>query len=70
MLLGKWMFCSLFRGMFHRFYLNSIANYGSDHQGYADLGVEYRQLYRQKTIIGGYVFGGYTLEPQIMRVYG
>jgi hypothetical protein len=55
--------------VFHRFYLNSIANYGSDRQGYADLGVGYRRFYRQKMIVGGYVFGGYTRAEDNARLW-
>jgi hypothetical protein len=41
-------------------YLNPQVAYGADGQGYLDLGVGYRWLSNQKTLLGVYLFGGYS----------
>jgi len=41
-------------------YFNPAIAYGSDNQGYADLGLGHRWIHNNKTLLGVYLFGGYT----------
>jgi hypothetical protein len=41
-------------------YFNPAIAYGSDNQGYADLGLGHRWIQNNKTLLGVYLFGGYT----------
>ncbi len=44
----------------HNFYLNPNVAYGSDNQGYADLGLGYRWIQNDAAILGLYLFSSYT----------
>lgn len=44
----------------HNFYINPAIGLGTDHQGYADLGVGYRWIQNKASIIGLYLFSGYS----------
>jgi hypothetical protein len=44
----------------HAIYIDPNLAYGSDNQGYADLGVGYRVIHNDTAILGIYLFGGYS----------
>ncbi|MES2998325.1 MAG: hypothetical protein V4700_03275 [Pseudomonadota bacterium] len=44
----------------HNFYVNPNVSYGSDNQGFTDLGVGYRWIQNDAAILGGYIFAGHT----------
>jgi hypothetical protein len=53
----------------HNFYLDPNVAYGSDNQGYADLGLGYRWIKNDVAIFGLYVFGGYTRIDNNARLW-
>jgi hypothetical protein len=53
----------------HNFYIDPALAYGSDSQGYADLGVGYRWLKNDAAILGGYLFGGYSRIDNNARIW-
>ncbi|MES2998523.1 MAG: inverse autotransporter beta domain-containing protein [Pseudomonadota bacterium] len=53
----------------HNLYLDPDVAYGSDNQGYADLGLGYRWIQNDAAILGGYVFGGYSRLDNNARVW-
>jgi hypothetical protein len=42
----------------HNLYIDPMAEYGSDNQGYVDLGLGYRWIQNKAAILGGYLFAG------------
>ncbi len=44
----------------HNLYIDPALGYGSDNQGYADLGLGYRWIKNGAVILGVYLFGGYS----------
>ncbi len=53
----------------HNFYIDPALAYGSDSQGYADLGVGYRWVKNNAAILGGYLFGGYSRIDNNARLW-
>ncbi len=53
----------------HNFYIDPALAYGSDSQGYADLGVGYRWVKNNSAILGGYLFGGYSRIDNNARLW-
>ncbi|WP_342227062.1 histidine kinase [Rickettsiella endosymbiont of Rhagonycha lignosa] len=53
----------------HNFYIDPALAYGSDSQGYADLGLGYRWLRNSSAILGGYLFGGYSRIANNARIW-
>jgi hypothetical protein len=53
----------------HNFYLDPNLSYGSDSQGYADLGLGYRWIQNNTAILGGYLFGGYSHIENNARIW-
>jgi len=51
-------------------YINPSVGFGSDGQGYVDLGVGYRRIEKNwETILGAYVFGGYSRIENNARLW-
>lgn len=53
----------------HNFYIDPALAYGSDSQGYGDLGIGYRWLKNNTFILGGYFFGGYSRIDNNARLW-
>ncbi len=53
----------------HNFYLDPNVAYGTDNQGYADLGLGYRWIKNDAAILGLYLFGGYTRIDNNARLW-
>ena len=53
----------------HNFYLDPNIAYGTDNQGYADLGLGYRWIKNEAAILGFYLFGGYTRIDNNARLW-
>lgn len=53
----------------HNFYLDPNLAYGTDNQGYADLGLGYRWIKNDVPILGLYLFGGYTRIDNNARLW-
>jgi hypothetical protein len=53
----------------HNFYLDPSLAYGSDDQGYADIGVGYRWIENNAAILGVYLFGGYSRIDNNARLW-
>lgn len=54
---------------YHNLYLNPAVAYGSDKQGYADLGFGYRWIQNCRTLLGVYLFGGYSRVEHNARLW-
>ncbi|MES2998632.1 MAG: hypothetical protein V4700_04845, partial [Pseudomonadota bacterium] len=50
-------------------YFDPNVAYGSDNQGYVDLGLGYRWIKNDAAILGWYVFGGYTRIDNNARLW-
>lgn len=53
----------------HNLYVDPSIAYGSDNQGYADLGLGYRWIQHSAAILGVYLFGGYTRIDNNARLW-
>lgn len=53
----------------HNLYLDPSLGYGSDSQGYADLGLGYRWIQNCAAILGAYIFGGYSRIDNNARIW-
>jgi hypothetical protein len=53
----------------HNLYLDPNLGYGSDSQGYADLGLGYRWIQNDAAILGAYLFGGYSRIDNNARIW-
>lgn len=53
----------------HNLYIDPTLAYGSDNQGYADLGLGYRWIHNEAAVLGGYVFGGYSRIDNNARLW-
>jgi hypothetical protein len=53
----------------HNLYLDPDISYGSDNQGYADLGLGYRWVQNGAAILGAYLFGGYNRIANNARLW-
>lgn len=53
----------------HNFYVNPSMAYGTDNQGYTDLGLGYRWIKNNAAILGFYLFGGYTRIDNNARLW-
>jgi hypothetical protein len=53
----------------HNFYLEPDLAYGSNNQGYGDLGIGYRWVYKQSAILGAYLFGSYSRIENNTRLW-
>lgn len=53
----------------HNLYIDPDIAYGSDEQGYADLGIGYRWLQNNAAILGVYLFAGYTRIDNDARLW-
>ncbi|MGC1854691.1 MAG: hypothetical protein WA659_04885 [Candidatus Aquirickettsiella sp.] len=53
----------------HNLYVDPALGYGSDNQGYADLGLGYRWIKNRAVILGVYLFGGYSKIDNNARLW-
>lgn len=53
----------------HNLYVDPNLAYGTDNQGYADLGMGYRWIENQAAILGVYLFGGYSRIANNARLW-
>jgi hypothetical protein len=53
----------------HNLYVDPALGYGSDNQGYADLGLGYRWIKNGAVILGVYLFGGYSKIDNNARLW-
>jgi hypothetical protein len=53
----------------HNLYVDPNLAWGSDNQGYADLGVGYRWIHNEAAILGGYFFAGYSRIDNNARLW-
>jgi hypothetical protein len=53
----------------HNLYVDPNLAYGSDNQGYGDLGVGYRWIHNEAAILGGYLFAGYSRIDNNARLW-
>lgn len=59
--LAKQMLCCHWQEIrSNNLYIDPALGYGSDNQGYADLGLGYRWIKNEAVILGAYLFGGYS----------
>ena len=53
----------------HNLYIDPNLSYGSDNQGYSDLGMGYRWIQNQAAILGVYLFGSYSRIDNNARLW-